>query len=44
MSISGIRELVSRYGGKECPKPTEFTGVFIGNHVEPLNQPWNPKT
>jgi hypothetical protein len=36
MSISGIRELLSRYGAKECPEPTELSGVFIGNHVEPL--------
>jgi hypothetical protein len=44
VSIPRIRELLSIYGAKECPKPTEFCGVFIGNHVEPLNQPWIPKT
>ena len=35
-NIPGVRELLSRYGAKECSKPSEQCSIFAGNHAEPL--------
>ena len=39
-AIQGVPELLSKYRAKKCNEPSEFCGVFLGNHAEPLNSPF----
>jgi hypothetical protein len=41
--IPGVHELLSQYRVKECEKLSEWVGVFVGNHAEPFNNPWDSK-
>jgi hypothetical protein len=38
-AVGGVPELLSKYHAKKCSEPSEFCGVFVGNHAEPLNSP-----
>jgi len=33
-SIPGVRDLLSRYGAKECSKPSEPCDLLVGNRAE----------